>query len=740
MALPRIVVEDGTGPLLDTRDEVTFGTRTGCSVVLDDPIAADRHCRFAHEGTFCVRDLGSVTGTWLDGARVDGTREVRDGSQIVFGASRVLAKLEERDGSPTLVLQLQRNGFWWRKAGKKVFDNDPDALVRAEVGFGRFPALRACNRLAMLAGAVLLLGGAFVAAILEPLADPGPLMPTHALVTGGEPVADASPEFARCRALADDQGCNVCHTTGAGAPPGKCVQCHADFPAEPTRRHPYVGDGKLGPLTGIVVDDGFCTVCHQDHQGREWLKPRAAALVGNCEACHGADSRRDDLARRVLPTPPPTRQLAYATYTFPHAAHVAKEIDCTVCHHVEADVQARRDAGFPDQPDRQDFATVPFETCRSCHVRDAAPSGLTAAQQERWRAKEHEWTVAWHGTDDEGRHCRKCHAASERAGRTVFGPERKTVARPVATAAQYAADRARYAVAGRSHAEQFQQHAGGRECTTCHLTGAIAAAAAGPPRAFWHALHVPEGALSPGPGAGGAISVEAQQGCVSCHQDLRTAAGLVDAATAAYHWPATEQAQAACTQCHREGERGLPLRATTTTIAADLRSPQPDFPHDVHVASPTFGRSGVLAEGCFACHEFEQPTDGGEFQSVPRTKARAADCTQCHGGHDHVGGGDCQQCHPAQDGRSNSFLLAAAVPPGTPVGGRPAPAEPTRSWPGRNAFSHLSRGHVGDGITCASCHDAKALAAAKTLADVPVPDEATPACRECHLKKQFHWR
>lgn len=740
MAAPRIVVEDSTGTLLDTSGEVTFGTRTGCSVVLDDAIAAERHCRFAHDGTYVVRDLGSVSGTWLDGSRVDGARELRDGNQVVFGASRVLVKVETRDGTPTLVLQLQRNGFWWRKAGKKVFDNDPDALVRAEVDFGRFPALRVGNRLAMVAGAALLLAGTFVAAVMEPLADPGPLLATHALVTSDTIVPGAHQDFLRCRALADAQGCNVCHTTGAGTPHGKCVQCHADFVAEGTRRHPYVGDGQLGALTGMVVDDAFCVVCHTDHQGKDWLKPASDELVGKCEACHGADSRRDDLEKRVPPKPPPTQQLAYPTWTFPHAAHVEKQIDCVVCHRIDPDVQARKDAGFPDDPARQEFATVPYETCASCHVPKAPAVGMTAVQQETWRAKDHQWTVAWHGTDDGGKHCAACHASGERSGRTVFGPELKTVARPVASAAVHAAERARYTTTSRSHAEQFEQHAMGRQCTTCHLAGNVAPGPNGAPRIFWHALHVDDGALRPAAGQAGAVSSDDKSGCVSCHQDMRRASTLTDARQAAYHWPTTEAAQAACKDCHRQGDRALPLQATATTVPASRTQSVADFPHDVHVGSQAFGRSGTLAEGCFACHEFETPAGGTPFQAVPRTKAAAADCTQCHTGHAHVGGGDCQQCHPSVADRSNSFLLAAAVAPGTLLRGKPTPAEPTRPWPGPNSFSHLSRGHVGKDITCATCHDQKLIGASKTLADVPVPDDATPACRECHLQKQFHWR
>ena len=120
-----------------------------------------------------------------------------------------------------------------------------------------------------------------------------------------------------------------------------------------------------------------------------------------------------------------------------------------------------------------------------------------------------------------------------------------------------------------------------------------------------------------------------------------------------------------------------------------------NFPHDVHIASTTFGQSGVLADGCFACHDFEQPRDGTAFQAVPRIKPEAANCAACHTGHDHIGGGACQQCHPAERNGANSFTVSAKVPDR---------GLPTRPWPAPNGFSHLSRGHSTPDLTCASCH------------------------------------
>jgi hypothetical protein len=751
VAAARIVVEDATGELLATTGTVTFGGRTGSDVVLDDPGVADKHCTFDHDGGFRVRDLGSVSGTWLDGQSVGSFTELRDGAQVVIGMSRINAKVEQRDGTDTLVLQLQRNAFWWRKSGKKVFDNDPDALIRSEVGFGRFPALRAANRAAIVIGLVLLAASLFVAAVLEPLADAGPLLPTHAVVTSDVAVANPTQRFTECRQLADDQGCNVCHTTGAGTPEAKCLQCHGDLQATTTARHPYVGDGVLAPLPGLPDVEGVCVVCHRDHQGTDFLKPASDALVGKCDACHGTldAAQLAALQQKIPVVPPPTRLRPFSTIRFPHDAHVGgkdgrEPIACSVCHVEDRTVRAGREAGQPDDPDRHDFAEVPYETCASCHA-DGAPlaAGITAEQRTRWQASEkNRWTVTWHGSDNGGERCASCHRSSERGGAKVFGPELATVSRPVSTPEQYTAERARYTTPQRTHEQQFATHGNGQACTQCHLNSAVAAATSSPPRTFWHALHLDAASVQPAAGKGGAVSNDLTAGCLSCHQDMRTSKALRDANVAAYHWPGPPE-QTACTPCHHEKERGdgkLPLQPVDTKIAAERRSSgdadRAQFPHDVHVASATFGKSGQLAEGCFACHDFAQPAGGTSYELVPHTKAAAADCSGCHTGHANVGGGECQQCHPAADTLSNSFLASAMVAKGTPLRRRAAPGAPTRSWPGANQFSHFSRGHTG--VDCAKCHEG--TGSSKSLLDVPIPDDATRACRECHIAKQFHWR
>ncbi len=741
-------------------DELTFaepvvsiGGRTGVDVVLEDVMVADRHCVVLFDDGFRVRDAGSVTGTWVDGQQARPSAELTDGATIVVGTTRIAVAIGDDDGAPTLELTVDPQSFWWQKPGKGAFDNDPDRLVWAETKFGRFPALHFGNRAALIVSAVLLLAATFTTAVMEPLADPGPLQPTHATVAAaaqdGAAARVVHAGFRRCVELAAEQGCDVCHVTGAGTPEAQCRQCHGldgEMAAAGSLRHPYLGDGVVGALSGVESGQQFCVVCHTDHRGETTYKAASAALVGRCESCHDDGSGRDPAALRTallerapvsVPPPEPT---AFATYRFPHDAHLAENIDCAVCHAISADVRQDRARGLPDDPRRHDFADVPYETCASCHVPDAPAVGMTAAQRAEWRAAEHQWPVRWHGTDDGGRYCLQCHASAERGGATVYGPDSKLVQRGAWTAEQHAAERARYTSPAHLHEEQFRRHAGDAACATCHVDGGVAALTPRPARPFWHGLHLADGSLAPaGPRDAAAVSRDETAGCASCHGDLADTGHLKPANDGAYHWPEDSDAQAACRTCHREKladgtERALPLRAVRQQVAAERRVAVADFPHDVHLASGDYGVRGVLAAGCFACHEFARPAGGEAFADVPRTKPDAADCSACHQGHAHVGGNSCQQCHPDIDGRSNMYLVSARIA---------EPPLPQRQWPAPNGFSHLSPGHDMDRnpeLTCGSCHDGFGLEQAKSLGDVRVPDETAQLCRDCHLEKQFHWR
>ena len=75
--------------LLDA-DLTTVGRHPEADIFLDDVTVSRRHAEFLRNGThFDVKDLGSLNGTYLDGARISGTVPLHDGSEVQVGKFRL---------------------------------------------------------------------------------------------------------------------------------------------------------------------------------------------------------------------------------------------------------------------------------------------------------------------------------------------------------------------------------------------------------------------------------------------------------------------------------------------------------------------------------------------------------------------------------------------------------------------------------------------------------------------------
>jgi predicted component of type VI protein secretion system len=87
----RLVIEDeaGTRTVVPfTTDEITIGRAPGAGAAwrLPDRNVSRRHARFVRSsGAVHVEDLGSLTGTWLNGERITGRRRLRVGDLVEIG-------------------------------------------------------------------------------------------------------------------------------------------------------------------------------------------------------------------------------------------------------------------------------------------------------------------------------------------------------------------------------------------------------------------------------------------------------------------------------------------------------------------------------------------------------------------------------------------------------------------------------------------------------------------------------
>ncbi|MBL0275685.1 MAG: FHA domain-containing protein [Anaeromyxobacter sp.] len=87
----KLVIEDDAGTRMlvpFTSEELTLGrAATGVGWRLPDRNVSRRHARFSRSsgGAIFVEDLGSLTGTWLNGERVSGKRKLRPGDLVEIG-------------------------------------------------------------------------------------------------------------------------------------------------------------------------------------------------------------------------------------------------------------------------------------------------------------------------------------------------------------------------------------------------------------------------------------------------------------------------------------------------------------------------------------------------------------------------------------------------------------------------------------------------------------------------------
>lgn len=80
--------DQGARFLLDQASTVA-GRHPAVDIFLDDVTVSRRHAEFTREGTsFSVSDLGSLNGTYCDGTRIVGSRELADGDEVQVGKYR----------------------------------------------------------------------------------------------------------------------------------------------------------------------------------------------------------------------------------------------------------------------------------------------------------------------------------------------------------------------------------------------------------------------------------------------------------------------------------------------------------------------------------------------------------------------------------------------------------------------------------------------------------------------------
>ena len=95
--MARLIVQTEEGPeTFDLAEMATLGRHPVSDVPVIDARASKSHCVVEHHGdTYVLRDLGSMNGTFLNGARIDGETQLDHGDEITIGS--ICVKFEDPD-------------------------------------------------------------------------------------------------------------------------------------------------------------------------------------------------------------------------------------------------------------------------------------------------------------------------------------------------------------------------------------------------------------------------------------------------------------------------------------------------------------------------------------------------------------------------------------------------------------------------------------------------------------------
>jgi len=109
MARLLLVSPDGQ-QMVDLRDFNSLGRHPSNTIQLLDKIVSKEHCIVERRGqAYVLRDLGSLNGTYVNGERVNGERELRHGDDLALGGTR--GRYDDGSGRPMPTPQVQAHQY-----------------------------------------------------------------------------------------------------------------------------------------------------------------------------------------------------------------------------------------------------------------------------------------------------------------------------------------------------------------------------------------------------------------------------------------------------------------------------------------------------------------------------------------------------------------------------------------------------------------------------------------------------
>jgi pSer/pThr/pTyr-binding forkhead associated (FHA) protein len=336
-------------------DVLRIGRGTRASLRSDNPAVSLDHATIAHDAAgYTLTDLGSITGTYVNGRPVE-TARLAKGDVVEIGDLRIEVQVAEAEkpffARVTSTVAAAQAVEEEEEAKPEAAGPRGGVVTAPKVDYVSAYRLQRPYLTKLSLVALLLIATFVVLAEITSAPQkqfifmPGGVSSAHmrALDAGGNPIA---------------KNCQACHDPFRGVTDAKCIACHTKMPHAPTQKdspaclscHPeHRGAAKLSMLS-----DAKCAACHADLAAHDTRAPQPAA------AAHIAtfDANHPDFER-----PPDTD-----TLKFNHKLHLQPKgifngegrrevLQCVQCHKLVTDKAGRWD------PKPIAFAA----DCQRCH-------------------------------------------------------------------------------------------------------------------------------------------------------------------------------------------------------------------------------------------------------------------------------------------------------------------------------------------------------------------------------------
>jgi len=252
----------GSRTVLSTvdREVLRIGRGAGADLRFEDTAVALDHALIraspTEEGSYEVHDLGSVTGTYVNGEPVSSAR-LRDGDEIGIGGW--LLKVRRSDPEDPLFLHVRPADAEPRP--------DAEPVVAPRIDY---------------AGAYRLRRGILNKAFFGLVATLAALLAVAALAVGRRWQAFQPGELTAAHAgRVAPSACGACHAPFAGATDRRCQECHGPGAVDETPAHH--GSLATGSGSTSAASAPGCATCHAEHLGTDGL---LGVADGRCLSCH----------------------------------------------------------------------------------------------------------------------------------------------------------------------------------------------------------------------------------------------------------------------------------------------------------------------------------------------------------------------------------------------------------------------------------------------------------------------